>query len=301
MVADRHDDWGYEPTPDDNGWLRLTGALSGAYVHSQIARIAARDLTSDPIRKVREYRLRRLQATFDPSKVGTILVSQRSFNERVVIEGNHRLVVVRDRLKMTDFLFRCEVYKHLTKAQEAFLWGAEEDRLRPTPMEDLIGQVQERVPEALAVERAVKAHGVNLRGDRSGTGDGQSWPFVESAVALEQGFSLYGERVLSEAVGYAMRAWGAQVPKLRTAFDGYVLLGLTYLLGAYGGRIDRKRLDERLASTTPRAIRETGLQFQKMHNPRIRNSLAQCCAATIVSLYNYRLSAHALDEWAWVR
>lgn len=284
------EEWGAETEPDAEGWYALTGALAGAKVRTEF--IAAGDLVSDPIREIREGRVRDLMRRFDRGKLGTLLVSRRADGRQVVIEGNHRLMTIK-RLRALGLVLRCEVYVGLNLAQEEFLWEAEEDRLRPTPLDKLVAGIQGQKKVSLEIVAALAAAGpgVGLRG-----APGAKWPYVEAGRQVIRAYERFGQRWLTSGAGHARRSW----PKHRSAFDGHVLLALAWVRSRYAN-IDTNRLDERLKTTTPKALREAGAQLHKLLKSRHRDPLAQCIASVIVGLYNARLTVNKLEEWDWER
>lgn len=279
------------------GWYALVGELSGGSVFKEIVLIRADGLVTDPVSPVREHRVRELMAVgtptgFDASKSGALKVSLRENGDRVVVDGNHRTITVRDRLKRRDFQFRCEIYRHLTFAQEAVLARSENAGIRRTPLEFLLWDVQGQQPRALGIERALAVHGAYLRGAR---GRSSGWPMVETGRDLERIYDLFGEGTLADVIGHAVRSWAHQ----RTAFNGQVLMALAYVRRHYGSSLHPNDLDERLKTVTARELRAAGVAVQQTHKPRVPNGLAQCIAVVLVGLYNKRRTTRRLAEWEW--
>lgn len=191
-----------------------------------------------------EQRAARYAADFKPNLLRTLVVNQRDPSRRVfyVVDGQHRYTAIQLLDNWPDTV-RCEVFVGLTLAEEAMLYH----ELNTTPvrlarLDDYKSLLVGKQPEALAIDFAVRASGLELNRSSSPT----TTQCIGSIVRV---FRRYGAGNLTRTLRILHTAW-ASVPN-STPYQ--LVEGIAFLLDREKD-LDERRLIQVLSYTTPQAV-----------------------------------------------
>lgn len=108
-------------------------------------------------RELREAWVAYLVANWDPDKLGVIHVSRRRNGVLSVVDGQHRVAMLRAVFPDQHFKIECKVYEGLSVAEEAELFRALNNFLRPTRLQDYLKGVVAKDPTITAINQIVEA------------------------------------------------------------------------------------------------------------------------------------------------
>lgn len=229
-------------------------------------------------------------ASFDPEMLGYILVNKRSNGKLYVVDGQHRVELMRA-VGWGDQNVHAELYDGLTQKQEAELFLARNDRKAVRPFDKFRARITEGDPVACDIERIVTAHGLALS-DQAANGH------VVAVAALEHVYKgggiasqKEGVRALSDALRAAIKAWGDQP----SSVSGKIIQSLGLVQLRYNGTIDQKAFVDKLAPFPGGAPGLLG-KGKAMQEVRGR-PLHHCIASIIVDVYNKGRRTGKLDAW----
>lgn len=109
--------------------------------------------------RVNRAKLKRMKARYRRRGLGTLIVSRRTNGENVIIDGQHRWLLVAE-LEGEDFELRCQIYTGLSLADEAELFILTNADQQPANALDLHkADVVREEPVAMRIEKAVLGQG----------------------------------------------------------------------------------------------------------------------------------------------
>lgn len=228
---------------------------------------------------LRQSVVAKIVKSFDPMRVGTIVLSLRDHGLWCV-DGMHRVTALRE-LGITHIY--AIVFDGLTAQQDAVLWA----ELNSVPMSpnvweryrsDLFGGVQ----DAVAVERAVRAAGFLVRREEAPN-------HIRAIGALRRVFALGGAYLL----GRTLELLRIMVQIDRRAVDGKVLTGVAMFLWSCERdlKYDRARV-ERVLMERPAAQligRARSIAREMREQDETSGLSSQYVARAIVEYYNQGL------------
>lgn len=192
-------------------------------------------------RDIKEAKVERMVREFDPRQLTTIVVCRRADGTYWVIDGQHRLEMLRRLGKQVVY---ADVRDGLNADQEAYLFHKLNDGATKVGAWDKFrARLAYAEPAATAIERAVTKHGYHF--DKHGT----SIKGIAAVVALEYVYNRGGEHLVGETLDVISRVWRADAK----ALDGVVLEGTGCFLDSYreDKNYEHARLLDLLAAIPP--------------------------------------------------
>ena len=199
--------------------------------------------------------LDKLESTWDPKKVGIIMISRRRNGECYIINGQHRVVV--SLRKDPAAIMDCEVFEGLSVEEEADLFLDYNTHQKPI-------NVYDRYRIALKAGRII---------DR--------WDSTETSLSNRETLT----DLLGDTLTYAESAFGAHP----WTWDGNLLQAIAQVIRHNRTKIDYVRLVERLRSKHPDEWQAMGMLGVKGGGGSVSRSTAM--ARIMIVEYNKRLSA----------
>jgi hypothetical protein len=246
--------------------------------------IRADQLQLDPLvnRAVDVAWVSQLARNFDPTNVGTLVVSLRADGTAVVIDGQHRKLAAVDALR-PDFEFHCDVRYGLTVPEEAALFLELNKRRNVSPVDHYQkAVVAGREPE---VSIAAVLDGLNLRVDKKTALRTIGGPRVLRALHAKG-----GDELLALTLGTALEAW----PEDRDALREEVLRGLGEVLHRHREDLDLPNFVHRLQTRkTPAGLRGEAATGRGIHGGTLWTYVAE----SLVNVYNRGRRNH-LPRWS---
>jgi len=240
-------------------------------------------------RLLRKVWVKRHVALFDANQIGAIVVSRRKDGSLWIIDGQHRVELLRA-VGWGDQSIFCEIFDDITLQEEAALFLARNDKISPRAFDEFRARLTKGDEDALAIQRIVQMLDLKIT-------EGQAEGSVSAVRALE--YVYIGARIASKkegaiALGKTLRslitAWG----KSASNFNGVVIEGIGRVWLTYGGKIDERNLVDKLARVNNGA---TGLQQAgKTWKASVGGDLTKAVAAVVVQRYNRGLRARKLDR-----
>lgn len=178
---------------------------------------------------------------FNPALVGTLIVSEKSTGKKNVIDGQTRLVAMREQGLTAA---PCLIYERLTRQQEARLFSDLQTKRRAMRSYDRFrAQMVAKEPMALEISRIAKAAGFELGVEEI---PGQT---LKAIAALEKAYRIAPEH-LEDVLDIIRDTWGTANPDATSAA---IVTGLSTFVRQQE-RLDRDRLVSRLKDVTPKLI-----------------------------------------------
>ena len=229
-----------------------------------------------------ERRATKIAQEFDPDYVGVIHVSERLDGRKYIVDGQHRVGAMRI-LGWADQRVECKLYRGLTLAEEAKLFGKLNDFVRVLRFDAFMARITAREADAVAIDEIVR--GCGLRWHRVAPPDSENC--INCVAALESvyrgdAFNVRSRQsvILRETLVVAKAAWGAGHDSLR----GDIIQGIGSFLLRYGDAVDRRRLRDRLAAAEGGALGLLGKA--RTHRGLEGGTVAMGLVKALVSLYN---------------
>ena len=215
--------------------------------------------------------------------IGTPAVSDRRNGTYAVVDGQHRLELLRLHGVPT---VRCEVHLGLTYEDEAILFYLlNEHRRAQTSRGTHHARVQGRDPISLAIEEIAARHGFSIGSGGSGV--------IRSPKPLYDAYEKYSPHALEVAL-LLIRAWD---PKDKEALSSPMIRGLALLIHTYEGELVPKQLVLRLQKITPTRIK------REAHDSTQGGAQWTRVARRLLEQYNHRrvnrLNPQRLERGSW--
>lgn len=219
-----------------------------------------------------------LEATWDPKKVGIIMVSRRDTGACYIINGHHRTVV--SLRKDPSAIMDCEVFEGLSIEEEADLFLDYNTHQKPI-------NVYDKYRIALKAGRRIElrmAEAVTARGLELGPYKGNRTIAAIAACRRIVVMDTTETELLRDALMYAEQAFGAHP----MTWDANILQAIARLIHNNRGRIDYGRLVDRLKTKHPDEWQALGMLGVKGGGGSESRSVAM--ARLMKFEYNKRLS-----------
>lgn len=254
-------------------------------------RILARDLEIDP--RIQRFALNmkkvgRIKRNFRSSALGVVTVSRRNAVTRIILDGWHRVQVVRE-LTDNDGTILCHVYENLTRAQEAQMFLDLNFGNQPSLLEKFQARIVTEDQIAVGIDKITKSYGFVV-GPQAGNAS------IACIGALER---IYSRSVAAEAepnhlqmaLLLVSRAWGVD----RFATQAVLLEGLASLWSVQQGLIDMDRLVNKLSIYPggPMGLHADATQMASLR----RGQVSMAVAELVTDDYNKGLSRKKLPTW----
>lgn len=203
---------------------------------ADIRHLPVNSLNIDPLvqRALIPARVKHLAKTFDLGKTGILKVSLRGDGKYYVIDGQHRVEGARA-AGHGEAKVKCEVYRDLSRADEALYFLAENDVRAVSSLDKFRVGLTAGDPDCLAVNALVESFGLRVA-------DGGA----EGTVACVDRLLKIHRRdpeLLKTTLDVATTAWGTR----RAAVEQVILAGLANVLDSYNGSLDRAALVKKLS------------------------------------------------------
>jgi hypothetical protein len=248
-------------------------------------------IVADELEIGREYQrnvnlawVKQIADGFDPFLLDPLLVNRRADGRLVVMDGQHRLLAVRQ-VGYGDQRVPCLVYESLPLELEATRFNTQDTRRALNPQQRFAAALVARESEALVIYGTVQQLGfqVNLTG---GDLDGGRIPGVS---ALRTIYRKYSPKDLADVLRIVRDGFGTDEGP-RAA----VLVGLARFNAKYRGEYDRRHLIDVLRRMT---LNKLGAEGADMANA-LGIQTADGVGRAIHKAYNYRrLEANKLESW----
>ena len=268
-----------------------------AGVKPTLEKVAVKDLEIDPSiqRPLDPNKVRKIYNEFTEAGLGVIAVSERrNPRQLIVLDGQHRdavlkLVAAEGGLDVVD----ANVYRDLTKEQEALLFLTLNNTTKPRATDKYRVAVQAGDPAAVAIDEILRAYSLKVS---TFPADGNV-----SAVETLRRIHLRSEKrgwepnLLQQVVITIIRAWGQK----EFALKGMVFEALAAMYDVYADRIDMQEFITNLSEENPK-----DLVLEAMHFARARNRMPSMALAEILGdVWNkHHRGSRRLPEWrhrAW--
>lgn len=193
--------------------------------------------------------VKRIADNFDPALLGTLIVSERKGGKRAVIDGQTRLMALR---QLGHLNAPCLIYTELTREQEADLFARfQSERKNVSALERFKAALVAK--EARAVDIADLADRAGFIISKSNVGNS-----IVAVKALEETYDRYGREMVDRVLNVVAGSW-----KFRTAGGNTneMLRGLAYFIAKNG--VDDDKLIRRLSIVDPATLHTRAGQLRQ--------------------------------------
>lgn len=190
----------------------------------------------DPIR------VRNMAESFDPDALGTLTVSLRLAGGHWVIDGQHRVAMLRA-MGWDDQQAPCLVHTGLTPEDEARIFQKANSARRPGALALFRAGVKAGEPIATDIDRIVKSLGLEVR---PGNADGN----LQAVTALVKIYTKAGSDYLEPVLRIIRGAWGLE----SGSYQAEILQALALVLKRYGDAVDHDKMRTALRGTVPHTL-----------------------------------------------
>jgi len=237
-------------------------------------------------RPIQQSRVERYTKQFDPKLVGLLTVSHRPNGKYVILDGQHRWMVLVER-SYTEAL--CEVLEDLTFEQEAAIFhGRNLSRARLKPGDYFRARLAAKDPVAMSINEIVNKAGYRIElnpqvqwHSSSGYSDPKA---IVSIAAVER---IYGSGMLPATLSTIKAAWPSQ-PSFFMKTE--LLLGIAAFVRLYP-ETHEDRLVNMLSKFSPHVILANANRGAALGG---RGSIWQHVAEDIRAIYNRHAQAGRL-------
>ena len=252
------------------------------------------DLKIDPQaqRSLRTHWVKSHVPDFDAEQLGYIVVNKRSDGGLYVIDGQHRVELLRE-VGWGDQQVQCECFEGLTQAQEAELFLSRNDGIQVRTFDKFRVAVTAGKEIETDIDRIVNHQGLSIS-DQSNEGN------ITAVASLRKVYGgagiaspKEGPAALARTLKVIQRAWG----KSPSTFNGEILAGMGMVQLSYNGKLNQEDLAEKLAPFPGGAPGVLG-KARAIRDMRGR-PISHCVASVIVDTYNKgRRNGKVQDWWA---
>jgi hypothetical protein len=241
-------------------------------------------------RLLRKAWVKRHEHLFDANQIGTIVVSRRSDGSLWIIDGQHRVELLRA-VGWGDQALYCEIFDCITLQEEAAIFLSRNDKITPRAFDEFKARLTKGDEDALAIQRIVTLLDLKIN-------EGQTEGSVSAVRALE--YIHGGGRTASQkdgaiALGKTLQAIVGAWGKAAANFQGQVIEGLGLVFLRYGKRVDPQQMASKLSKIGGGASGLIGQAkaLRDLHG----GGLAYAVGGVIVQRYNRGLRTAKLDTW----
>ena len=254
--------------------------------------ISVNDLTVDP-RVQRDHldlrKITRFKKNFNPSAMNVITVSQRNAATLVIVDGMHRVQVVKE---LTDGKGEvlCHVFKKLSLAEEAQMFLDLNAGTQPSLLDKFKVRLTAGEETAVDVDALVKSYGWEIKA-------GSAAGLIQCVGAVTRIYTRSKDREeepngLQIAILAVTRAWGNSD---QAAVQASILEGIGALHSEYGDKLDVSVLIQKLKKYRggPQGLHTDASTLAAVS----RVPLSMAVADRLVEEYNKGRQSKALHRW----
>jgi hypothetical protein len=163
---------------------------------------------------VNESKLNKIRAKYNRPALGTLVVSRREDGTKVLLDGQHRWLVVKE-LEGETAELDCRVHHGLTLQEEAELFVYYNVQEAASPLDLHKARVTQGEKVALDIDKAARDNGWVI-----GAGHGRisAIKVLEDLyLQAENEFTEYGPQLVSDTIAVVTQAWGVDEPHAASA------------------------------------------------------------------------------------
>jgi len=256
---------------------------------SKIVEISAGRLRVDPDiqRGLKPRRVAQEAARFSPNGLGVITVSDRGNGDLVVVDGQHRVEIVK-KAEGASYKMTAKVFTGLTRQEEAALFRVLNNMEKVGSLDGFRVRLAENDPVAVFLKKIVENHGWPL-------GPGPRNTHFNAVAALERVYWLDSESdptAAERAIATLTQAWG----HAEGTVDGRLIEGLGRFYARHKQAADAGGLTERLAKGERGPAQFIGAA--RTLRALKRGAVTDAVAEIFTDVYNLRRTAKtALPDW----
>lgn len=226
--------------------------------------------------------VKELTETLDLDALSVLTVSERSPGDFFVLDGQHRLEALKYH-DMGEWEVTCHVYRGLSLAQEAAMFRRNNKQKQIKPYDDYTKGLVEGDPICVGIERILARNGLVMKPSSS---DGA----ISCVVKIKQLYELDEGKLLDDALGTCIAAWGARA----TAVEKPMVGGMAIVLKTFGQEIDRANLAKKLTRSAGGASGVLGKA--RALKDLSSDPVDKLVARVMVAIYNQGRRGGRLDE-----
>lgn len=234
-------------------------------------------------RPISQARANRIAASFDPAKLGVLVVSHRPDGSYTILDGQHRMAALR--MKNIERAMAI-VLEGMTLEQEADYFRRQNENAATLNCYDLFNAgVVALDPHYLAIDAILRTHNF-IASHNSGPGQ------VTAVSALSRIALMFGFDVLDRVFDYITATWPTDTVIVRRE----MLAGLAEFVSRYGRSVDPQKFAARMRDKHPSVLfseyrRRTEAQVTARN--AFNQSMRFVLCAVLVGEYNKGLSGTA--------
>jgi hypothetical protein len=220
---------------------------------------------------------------FDVDKLGVIVVSERDDGSLFVVDGQHRVSLVRA-VGWGDQVIECELFSGLTRQEEARLFLDRNDRRAVNAFDAFRVRLTAEDEVVADIDRIVRAHGLTVSKDKDEAA-------VSAVVALERVYSCHGPRDFGRMLTVLRDGFGAH----RQSFAAASIEGVGMVVGRFNGDLNDEDLTRTLAALSGGPV---GLRVEaNRRRVAYGRPWSESTAIALVDLYNKGRKVGKLLPW----
>lgn len=222
---------------------------------------------------------------FDVDALGVPDVAPRAKGVYAVIDGQHRVEIVRRALGDDQHL-QCTVHYGLSVPEQAALFLKLNNARAISPFPKFTARVNAREPDAVDIVKILDAHHLALTlGGSDGT--------IQCVTTLEKLYNYGGKarpKELVRTLDILINAWGRR----GEAMAGQIVAGLGHVVIRYGDQLDPSAMSSRLAKRgSPSELLGSARSAKGVWEVTVSNAIS----ALIVNEYNKGRRVKPLTPW----
>lgn len=289
------------PRPRQRSFLEKAAGMTRAEANAVIGRMSTAatygwlplvDMKIDPRaqRALRRAWVKKHVPIFDANQIGTIVISRRADGSLFIIDGQHRVELLRS-VGWTDQQVYCEIFDKLTIQEEAALFLRRNDKVTVRTFDKFNVSLTEGDAESVAINKIVTAAGLTVA---EGAHNG-AIQAVNALAAIHSGAGVASERdgaaALRRTLDAIVGAWG----RAGSNFRAEIIEGIGLVMIRYGAKVKQDVLVARLGRIQNGA---TGLlMLAKQYRDLRGGRVPYLVGAVVVDRYNRGLRTGKLESW----
>lgn len=236
-------------------------------------------------RDLRPDKVREIVKTFDPILMDPPVISYRENGRPYCVDGQHRVHALKEILGENGE-WRCRVYRNLTLAEEARIFGSQDDRLETTPLQRYhAGLIAGRSPY-VEIAEIVEATGWSIAKHMGGSRQGQ----IESVGELVRIYKQRRKSVLEKTLQLLQDGIGDGSHAPNQA----ILAGTSQFITWYDGEYEYEHMVSKLRSVGYEWLVTEGDKRRLLDRIDSRSAIGM----VLVNLYNRsRRASKRLMAW----
>lgn len=215
--------------------------------------------------------MRKMVAGFNPELVGTLEVNRRADGTYAVIDGMHRVHMLK---AVGEKTAPCIVRENLTPAEESALFRKFQSERQPLrPYDVFKAELFEEIPRAVDVNAIVTDAGFHIV--NGGVKNGRQIAAVEAVLRC------YARGNLAETLSY-LQVWRED----DTQIGGFIIDGLSMFLSKARPEVDPARLKKKMERISPDLLHRQGMAAASAAGGGGSASRSRFMALEFLKLYN---------------